>query len=93
MTMSEFVELDKVLEILAEELSLSESLKRLIKLPRLQYIEKSGAMSADEAFTDYSISKYNKNENNINWEDDEQLLKVCRKSGSLDPRWWREDLR
>lgn len=93
MTMSEFVELDKVLEILAEELSLSESLKRLIKLPRLQYEEESGTMSEDEAFTDYSMSKYNKNENNINWEDDERLLKVCRKNGSLDPRWWRKDLR
>ena len=31
MATNEFVELDKVLEILAEELSLSESLKRLIK--------------------------------------------------------------
>lgn len=75
--MSEFVELDKVLEILAEELPLSESLKRLIKLPRLQYLEENGAIC-------------NKN---INREDDKQLLEACRKSGSLDPRWWGEDLR
>lgn len=93
MATNEFVELDKVLEILAEELSLSESLKRLIKLPRLQYVEKSGAIHADKEFIDYLVSKYNKNGHNINREDNKQLLEACRKSGPLDPRWWREDLR
>ena len=77
MATNEFVELDKVLEILIEELPLSESLKRLIKLPRLQHLEENGTIC-------------NKN---INWEDDKQLLEACRKGGSLDPRWWRKDLR
>lgn len=76
--MSEFVELDKVIDILTDELSLAESLKRLMKLPRFEPLE------------DYNVVHIKEN---IDWKDNKQLLEACRKSNTLDPRWWRKDLR